>query len=251
MSSNAPRPYAVAIGGFDPCGGAGVLADVKTLEAHGVFGLGVSTANTIQTEDYFDNAKSESPEYIALQLRALFARYPIAACKIGMTTSFEQLGSILDSLSLHAHNVPTIWDPVVRATAGVDDLLQAKLFAPEDILPRLTLITPNTTEFSALFRGSSPQEVVNQYRCALLLKGGHATGNTPYVEDTLYSTSGQWTFRVPRSALSKHGTGCVLASAIAAHLALGKPLQEAARLAQLYVAQFIGSHPSRLGIHGL
>lgn len=250
MNNNARHPYVLAIGGFDPSGGAGVLADIKTLEAHGVFGLAVLTANTIQTEDSFRDVKAESDDYIAQQLEALFARYHVAVCKIGLTTSFAQLESILNAISHHDTTIPVIWDPILRATAGEENLLNPKLFSPVDVLPRLKLITPNIPEFSNLFPNTPPQRAAAQYQCALLLKGGHAAGATPFVEDTLYDNRGkQHAFRVARSARSKHGTGCVLSSAIAAHLACGQSLEDAVRLAQRYVAQFIESHPSRLGLH--
>lgn len=250
MNSNPTRPYVLSIGGFDPCGGAGILADIKTLEAHGVFGLAIMTANTIQTEDSFRNVKAESNDYVTQQLDALLARYPIATCKIGLTASFTQLECILNSIAKHDKTIPIIWDPILRATACEENIISPKLFSPNKILSRLTLITPNIPEFSNLFPSTSPQQIAMQYQCALLLKGGHADNTTPFVEDTLYDNRGkQHAFQVPRSANSKHGTGCVLSSAIAAHLALGKPLPDAVRLAQLYVARFIASHPSRLGVH--
>lgn len=250
MSSSQPRPYVLTIGGFDPCGGAGVLADIKTMEAHGVFGLAAITANTIQTEDTFTAVKAESPDFTTSQIDTLFSRYPIAACKIGLTVSFDQLSSIVTTLAARKANLPIVWDPILRATAGSENLLDSTLFTPGSLLPRLSLVTPNLPEFSTLFPNAAPQQIANRYRCALLIKGGHAVSNAPYVEDHLYTPDGSPTvFSVPRSSGSKHGTGCVLSSAIVAQLALGAPLPEAIRLAQQYVARFIASHPSRLGTH--
>lgn len=251
-STAASRPYVVAVGGFDPCGGAGILADIKTLETLGVFGLAAMTANTIQTEDAFFSIRAEKQSYITQQLEALLQRYPVAICKIGLTSSFQQLEDILDAISCYRRGIPVIWDPILHPTAGHANLLQPQGFEPQKILHRLTLITPNIPEFLALFPDTQPQEIAAQYRCNLLLKGGHADATTPYVEDSLYTHDGQQqSFRVFRSAFSKHGTGCVLSSAIAAYLARGLTPVDAVRLAQQYVARFIESTPSRLGIHSL
>ena len=97
MNSLSARPYVLAIGGFDPCGGAGILADAKTIEAHDAFALGAITANTIQTEDSFLTSKPESTDFIIAQIDTILARYPIAACKIGLTSSFDQLQAIIET----------------------------------------------------------------------------------------------------------------------------------------------------------
>ena len=249
MNSPSARPYVLAIGGFDPCGGAGILADAKTIEAHDAFALGAITANTIQTEDSFLTSKPESTDFIIAQIDTILARYPIAACKIGLTSSFDQLQAIIETLTAHAPTTPLIWDPILRATASRTDLLSPSRFTPAATLAHLTLLTPNLPEFAALFPNSTPQQIAAAHRCALLIKGGHADPRTPYVEDHLYIDSTENVFSVPRASESKHGTGCVLSSAIAARLAHGASLPEAVREAQRYVAHFIASHPSRLGLH--
>lgn len=249
MNSHSARPYVLAIGGFDPCGGAGILADAKTIEAHNAFALGAITANTIQTEDSFLTSKPESTDFIIAQIDTILARYPIAACKIGLTSSFDQLQAIIETLTAHAPTAPLIWDPILRATASRTDLLSPSRFTPAATLAHLTLITPNLPEFASLFPNSTPQQIAAAHRCALLIKGGHADPRTPYVEDHLYIDSTENVFSVPRASGSKHGTGCVLSSAIAARLAFGASLPEAVREAQRYVAHFIASHPSRLGLH--
>ena len=249
MNSHSARPYVLAIGGFDPCGGAGILADAKTIEAHNAFALGAITANTIQTEDSFLTSKPESTDFIIAQIDTILARYPIAACKIGLTSSFDQLQAIIETLTAHAPTAPLIWDPILRATASRTDLLSPSRFTPAATLAHLTLLTPNLPEFAALFPNSTPQQIAAAHRCALLIKGGHADPRTPYVEDHLYIDSTENVFSAPRASGSKHGTGCVLSSAIAARLAHGASLPEAVREAQRYVAHFIASHPSRLGLH--
>lgn len=250
MSSNEPRPYVLTIGGFDPCGGAGVLADVKAIEAHRAFAMAVVTANTIQTEDSFSSIKAENTDFTLRQISALLHRYPVAACKIGLTVSFDQLGKIVRCVNDYNPNIPIVWDPILRATAGNTEILPIDQFSPAALLPRLTLITPNIPEFQSLFPTTTPLRLFAQHGCAVLIKGGHAVPSSAFVEDRLFWAGGETAFSVPRSSGEKHGTGCVLSSVIAAQLAHTAPLDHAVRKAQQYVACLIASHPSRLGIHG-
>ena len=115
-----------------------------------------------------------------------------------------------------------------------------------------TLVTPNLPEYEWLFGQENPANVAHTYQTALLLKGGHSTEASSAVTDRLYPPTPHgevYQFTQPRSALSKHGTGCVLSAAITAYLALGHGLPESCRLAQAYVARYIESDSGLLGRH--
>lgn len=232
------RPYVLSIAGFDPCAGAGVLADVKTFEQHQTMGFGVNTSITYQTEDQFLGTKWLDLEVIESQLAPLLLRYPIAAIKVGLI-HFEQLEFILD---LIPSKIPIVWDPVLSATSGDSFENQFTRDHVARILDRFSLITPNLEEYSALGLASNPSTNV-------LLKGGHARAHK---NDVLKLVSGEEHIiegKIFAKPYQKHGTGCVLSSAIASHMAHGRSLLEACTLAKQYVEKLLRSNGSLLGYH--
>lgn len=231
------KPYILSIAGYDPSGGAGVLADVKTFEQHGLLGLAVSTCLTYQTEDSFLGISWHTEEQVLQQLKPLVERYNVTAVKIGLVN--------LKLLKVILKNIPTntkiIWDPVLSASAGFD----FENFTSDSIgsfLERLTLITPNLEEYKKL-------NLEKNTPCSILLKGGHASNHK---DDTLISPDGSSTiikgveFKKP---YQKHGTGCVLSSAIASNLLLGNTLEVSCRLGKSYVEKLLQSNDTRLGNH--
>lgn len=244
------RPYALAIAGFDPSAGAGVLADVKTLEASGVYGLAACTALTMQNDVRFERVSWVPLADIQDQARLLLARFPIRVVKIGLIENLPTLLALIRWLKAYNPALQIVWDPVLRATAGYEfhasppaDLLQA-------ICRELALLTPNRPEALALLPAASPEAAAEALAawCPVLLKGGHAEGDlatdlllTPEACHTLASP------RLPRG--DKHGSGCVLSSAILARLALGDDLPAACRAGKAYVAAFLGSNDTLLGYH--
>ena len=112
------RPYCLTIAGFDPSGGAGVLADIKTFEQNKVQGLAVITANTIQTEDSFEKINWIEESMVVDQLMTLLNRYEIKFVKIGLIQSGEFLEKIISLLIEKQPNVTFVWDPILRATSG-------------------------------------------------------------------------------------------------------------------------------------
>ena len=242
------RPYVLTIGGFDPSGGAGVLADIKTMEALNVQGLAVLSARTIQTEDKFYDCLWERVSQIFSAVKILVERYPIKAVKIGIMPSAVPLMRIILYLHELLPNVPLVIDPVMRPSTsdysfiGVITTNFMKLLTPNDLL------TPNGIEFRALFqplfhRGDYP------FDTNILVTGGHDAIGTSYVTDVLYTPQGKYELQTPRFEGSKHGTGCIYSSAVASYLARGEKLLEACVLAQTYVAQYIASSSTLLGRH--
>lgn len=260
MATPNARPYTLTIAGFDPSGGAGVLADCKTFEALDTQGLAVLTANTLQTEDRF-----VSPGFIGIaavleQLDLILRRYPIAAAKVGLVQDGNTLCALLTAIRTCYPSIPIVVDPVLKPTASAplgsewqpNTNGPVAQYNPALWMGMATLVTPNLPEYEGLFGQENPANVAHTYQTALLLKGGHSTEASSAVTDRLYPPTPHgevYQFTQPRSALSKHGTGCVLSAAITAYLALGHGLPESCRLAQAYVARYIESDSGLLGRH--
>jgi hydroxymethylpyrimidine/phosphomethylpyrimidine kinase len=246
----ATRPYVLTIAGFDPSGGAGVLADCKTLEQHAVYGFGVCTAWTVQTDDSFLNIHWLSAEQIIEQLQPLMNKFMISACKIGIIDSPETLLDVIAFLKDSIPSIQIVWDPVLKASAGYDFHAVDTFHSLDAILAAVTLITPNYNELQQL-QAITGDALIKDERaryCSVLLKGGHrpdALGT-----DTLYEPTGQTIMEAgAEKVFPKHGSGCVLSAAITARLALGQTLPEACRGAKQYVESFLNSNQSLLGYH--
>ena len=244
------RPYALTIAGFDPSAGAGLLADVKTLEACGVYGLGVCTALTVQNDVTFERVHWVPAAEIRDQLRILFARFQVDFIKIGLVESLPQLLELINWLKGQNQNLQIVWDPVLKATAGYEfhqpidpDLLRA-------LCAEIVLITPNQPEMMRLWPSDSAETaaVAVAAFCPVLLKGGHAEGDS--ATDMLLEGGRQHAFSAVRLAHGeKHGSGCVLSSAVLAGLAKGEGLVEACRMGKDYTTAFLASNDSLLGYH--
>ena len=245
-----PRPYVLTIAGFDPSGGAGVLADCKTFEQHAVYGFGVCTAWTVQTDDTFLNIHWLTAEQIIEQLQPLISKFVVAACKIGIINSPETLLTVIRFLKEHNPAIQIVWDPVLKASAGYDFHVVDTFHNLDAILAAVTLVTPNYNELQQLQTITGEVLIKNERAvfCSVLLKGGHrpdALGT-----DTLYEPAGHTKMEAGvEKVFPKHGSGCVLAAAITARLAKGETLQEACRGAKQYVESFLNSNQSLLGYH--
>ncbi|PCJ87295.1 MAG: hydroxymethylpyrimidine/phosphomethylpyrimidine kinase [Flavobacteriales bacterium] len=244
------RPYALSIAGFDPSGGAGILADIKTFENHKVYGFGVCTAITFQNDMEFEGINWVSVEKIKKQIDTLFRKFEISYAKIGIIPNLNILLEIIDFLAAKNPEIQIIWDPILQASAGfaIHNKVDKKQLLT--ICEKLTLITPNIPEMEALvpdMQVKKGAEMLCHY-CPVLLKGGHRDG-API--DHLFGNGDQAEIyngeRIEGEI--KHGTGCVLSAAVVANLALRQPLFNACRKAQKYVRGFISSNESRLGYH--
>jgi hydroxymethylpyrimidine/phosphomethylpyrimidine kinase len=256
--------------GFDPSGGAGFLLDSRIVVEAGARPVGVITAHTVQNTESVIAMQPVDAELLDAQLTHLLGDVEIAAVKVGMLgaqAAAEVLGAALQRVA-----GPVVWDPVLAPSRGRIALYVGSVAAAIAALrPSLTLITPNAME-AALLSGlpvGTTEEVANAARrlrdvceCAVLIKGGHLGGganpdspqspDSPDSIDTLLPARGGDVIelRGPRIPGGEHvhGTGCALASAIAAHLALGADLEQACRRAKAQVAAHIAS-PVRVG-HG-
>lgn len=246
MSGN--RPYVMCISGFDPCGGAGILADIKTLEIHRVQGLGVCTALTFQNENTFSGMEWVDKTAILKQLDNLLALYRPKAVKIGIVENWELLDQITDKLKMVSPEALIIWDPILQASAGFDfhpSFDSSRFFS---ILKKIDLLTPNLPESEILFGTTNPEEIALKAGCPVLLKGGHS--DEQFATDILIEKDNTIRFQHQRkTGFTKHGTGCILSSAIAASLANGLSLSEACKKGKDYIQKILTGNTSRLAYH--
>ncbi len=224
---------ALSIAGSDSGGGAGIQADLKTFFALGVHGTSVITAITAQNTLGVTGWQAVSQQMLLQQLDAVLDDLPPAAIKTGMLADAKFVVSI--GKRLKNRGIPLVIDPVLVASSG-DTLagpgsIEAYI---EHLLPMALLVTPNYPEAEALtgIRVRNTDDARQAARSllgsgcqAVLIKGGH--GEDDAVEDLLVSEEGEEVYRHPRLTGVFHGTGCTLSAAITAHIALGKPLDQA------------------------
>jgi hydroxymethylpyrimidine/phosphomethylpyrimidine kinase len=244
------RPYALTIAGFDPSAGAGILADVKTLEANSVYGLAACTALTVQNDVAFERVSWVGLPDILDQVRLLLARFQVGFVKIGLIESLSVLHELIDWLKAHNPAMQIVWDPVLKATAGYEFHQQPDAALLQSICVELALITPNQPEALRLWPATDALAAAQHLSawCPVLLKGGHAHGQL--ATDMLLAAGERHEFsasRLPHGA--KHGSGCVLSAAVLAQLANGHSLVEACRMGKRYTTTFLASNDTLLGYH--
>ena len=248
MPDRAPIPTALTIAGSDSGGGAGLQADLKAFQAHGVFGLSVVTAVTAQNTVAVTAAHALPPALVTAQLDAVAEDFPIDVVKTGMLSSAVLIGAVADGVTRHGLG-PVVVDPVMISKSGYA-LLRPDAVAAlrERMLPLARLVTPNAHEAEAL-AGFPVRSLADARRAAgvilgmgpeaVLVKGGHLDGE-PDAVDLLLDREGEALFRAERIATPHtHGTGCTYASAIAAGLARGFGLREAVDRAKRYLTEAI------------
>ena len=248
MSKN--RPIALTIAGFDPSGGAGVLADTKTFEQHKVYGFAINTGNTIQTENSFYKIHWTTIDFVLESITTLFANYSIKAVKIGIVPSLDYLSQIVICLKKQSPTIKIIWDPILKSSTEFEFLSLKNQATFTEILQQIDLITPNYNEMLKLFPTfhSPPLWKVSEDETSILLKGGHNANEIGV--DYLY-TQNEIHKHFPNTTkcYEKHGSGCVLSAAITSNLALGQTLKTACENAKIYTENYLQSNPSKLGFH--
>jgi hydroxymethylpyrimidine/phosphomethylpyrimidine kinase len=228
--------------GADPSGGAGLQADVQAIAALGAHPLSVVTALTVQDNDRVFSVHPTPPEMVRQQALALINKIDIAAVKIGIAgnrANAEAIADIVQQLKRNNPGLPVVLDPVLASGHGdalsTDNAVQA--IAP--LLPVATVLTPNQPEAAALCGGETSLDaqvdILLRHCPHLLIKGGHGVGSDVVNHWFTQGDTHTWTW--PRLEGSFHGTGCTLASAIAALLATGEPVEEAIASAQAYCHQ--------------
>ena len=249
------RISALTIAGSDSGGGAGIQADLKTFAAHGVHGLSALAALTAQHTRGVTAVHVPDVAFLRAQVEACFEDFDVRVVKLGMLATAEVIDAVVGLLEARP-TVPVVLDPVMVATSGAKLLQDDALAALRTrLLPRADIATPNLPE-AELLLGRRIEDIAAMHAAcgeflargtrAVLLKGGHLAHGTTVV-DLFADGSGVHEIRHPRLALEAHGTGCTLASAIAANLCLGRPLREACVAASDYVHRALrtGYRPGR------
>lgn len=244
-----PYPPVLVFAGLDPSGGAGLLADTLTLASMGCHPLAVATAITVQDTARVDEIQAVDSDLVNDQARFILEDMEVAAFKIGILGSVENIAVIAEILADYPH-IPVVLDPVLASGFGDEMATDEMTCALREILiPAATIITPNSIEARRLLDDDEADEwTLEQVAEALrqlgpeyvLITGTHE--NTPTVINTLYGRGGRlrsdtWQ-RLPGSY---HGSGCTLASAIAAYLAAGMDMADAVREAQEYTWQSLAA----------
>lgn len=242
------RPAVLVIAGSDSSGGAGIARDLRVLADFRLDALCAITAVTAQTHDRVVSVHHVPQEVVRAQIHAAFESRTLAAIKIGMLGTRETVNAVADCLPRHG-KIPIVLDPVLISSSGgvlLDEGGREAMLAR--LFPVATVLTPNIPETASLC-GTTPaasrDALLAQARTllstgvsAVLLKGGHSEGSE--ASDLLLTPSGepQW-LSSPRLNARCRGTGCALASAIAAGLATGSSVQEACHHAKQYVLSML------------
>jgi hydroxymethylpyrimidine/phosphomethylpyrimidine kinase len=249
----------LTIAGFDPSSGAGITADIKTIAAHGCYGVACITAITVQSTAGVKRVEPCAPELVADTLQELAADVKIGAVHIGMLGSGKVAKAVADFLSSSkAANV--VLDPILRSSSGTDllDSPGRKVLA-ELLLPLAAVVTPNVDEAAALtgLAVSNPDQMraaaikLHEIGAAsVVITGGHLEKAIDLLSFQTRRGVEQEIFKSERQrSNSTHGTGCAFATAMACHLALERGLPEAVLLAKAYVSAAIAKgHPLGRGV---
>ena len=252
-------PRVLVVAGSDSGGGAGIQADIKTLSALGVYAMTAVTAITVQNTLGVTDVHAIPPSIVAAQMRSCLEDIGADAIKLGMLHSAQLIDAVAEVLADYSA-IPVIADPVMVAKGGAA-LLQSEAVGALAgmVLPLATIITPNTEEAAALLGEPVDDEMTAEraahslaakFGTAILLKGGHLSGAG--VQNLLVRPDGSVErFVSPRlDTRHTHGTGCTLASAIAAGVAAGLPLGLAVSHACVFVHAAIANAPGFGQGHG-
>lgn len=248
-----PIRNVLSIAGSDPSGGAGIQADLKAFSARGCYGMAAITALTAQNTQGVSAVVPLDPEFVAEQIRMVFADVHVDAVKIGMIANAGIARAVAEALKLH-RGIPVVLDPVMIAKGGASLLDPDAVEAlKSELLPLATLLTPNLPEAAALLGDpeACDRRIMEAQAIRLttlgprsvLIKGGHlAGGESP---DVLVADGQVTWFEAERiETRNTHGTGCSLSSALAAELAKGEYLEEAVRVAKAWLKEAVRTSDS-------
>ena len=256
---NKDIPRILIIAGSDSGGGAGVQADVKTCAAFGVYSATAITAVTAQNTLGVQRVGVLAPDLVTAQIDSVLSDIGADIIKIGMLANAGIINTVVDILEEKAADTRIVLDPVSVATSG-DRLLdeEALVLLRDRMLPMADMLTPNIPEAEALTcleiddidtMIKAGDKLLETGACAVLMKGGHLKGKT--VIDVLVSADGHNVMTAPGiTSENTHGTGCTLASAIAAGLALGSDRETAVNDAREFVFDAIRTAPDIGSGHG-
>lgn len=239
------RPFVMSIAGYDPSGGAGLLADIKTFEQLKVQGLGVCTAMTVQTEAECLSLEWQSLNTVLSTIDVLMKKYDVEALKIGVVKDADYITQMIEKIKSINAEAKIVWDPVLKSTSEFSFFDVNTISDLKNVLKQIDLITPNYNEYKIL-QGAC----LFENSCSVLIKGGHREEK---IGTDILIENGKEISIQPYDNTSvyypKHGSGCVLSSAIAAYLAKGENLENACTKGKKYIEKFLISNPTLLGFH--
>jgi hydroxymethylpyrimidine/phosphomethylpyrimidine kinase len=247
-------PVVLTIAGFDPSSGAGVTADVKTIAAHGCYGVACITAMTVQSTSGVRRIEPVRPELVTDTLSELFSDVEVAAVHIGMLGNQKIAAAVADFLAATpVANV--VLDPIIKSSSGADLLDRGGVkLLKEKLIPLSAVMIPNVDEAGELtgLKVTNLDEMRQAARAlhaigakAVVITGGHLDKAIDLLSFTGSRGLEQEVFKSDRQkSNSTHGTGCAFATALACHLAQDRGLPEAVLLAKAYVTAAISNaHP--------
>lgn len=255
-----PKGRVLIVAGSDSGGGAGIQADIKTVTVLGGYAMTAITAVTVQNTIGVTGVHPIPPDVVRAQIEAVMGDIGADVWKLGMLGSAEHVRAVLESWQEVGKTTPVVLDPVMIAKGGSSLLSEdAVAVIRDDLMPIAAIVTPNAPEAEAL-TGVEVRDLDGQINAAevlveqlgawsALVKGGHIEGDT--VRDVLLTREGYRVFESPRiETRATHGTGCTLASAIAAHMAQGAGITTAVDQARAYLMQAIRHAPGLGQGHG-
>jgi hydroxymethylpyrimidine/phosphomethylpyrimidine kinase len=251
-------PVVLTIAGFDPSSGAGVTADIKTIAAHGCYGVACITAMTVQSTAGVLRVEAVDPDLVTETLEELASDVPIAAVHIGMLGSGKVVKAVVEFLGKRSGKAKlpnVVLDPILESSSGASllDATGTRLLI-EKLIPLADVITPNVEE-AAILTGlkvtdleemrASAAKLHQMGSAAVVITGGHLDKAIDLLSFTTKQGVQEEVFKAERQrSNSTHGTGCAFATAMSCHLALDRGLAEAALLAKTYVTAAIAAgHP--------
>jgi hydroxymethylpyrimidine/phosphomethylpyrimidine kinase len=242
---NTAWPVVLSVAGFDPSGGAGIVADLKTFAAHNCYGVAAITALTVQNTQGVASVRPVEPQILRESIQSLLTDGRVRALKIGMLSNAAAAEIVREVLDSHPE-LPAVLDPVLCSSTGVE-LLDAsgQDFLRRQLISRVTLVTPNLAEAAALTElpvdnlesmKAAARKLVEMGARAVVVTGGHLE---KAIDVLLVGTEMESFVGDRLKPDNTHGTGCTFSSAVAANLALGRQLRDAVVLAKAYVAEAI------------
>jgi len=238
-------PNVLTIAGSDPCGGAGVQADIKVFHSLGVNGLSAITCITSQIPGHVNSVFPINKNYISMQIDLLNEHYQISAIKLGLLNSVESIEAILNSFNKFNNCPPIIIDPIINSSKGTIFLnTEALNLYKKELLPIASLYTPNLHEGETLLGDKNlthedmAKRLYHEFQSPVVLKGGHS--NKEKAIDIYVDKNGVSIFESPMIRnLDPHGTGCFYSSSICALVALGYSIKEAISKSKIYITNAI------------
>lgn len=244
------REKVLTIAGFDPSGGAGILADIKSFEENKCLGMAVQTAFTVQNDDTVKEVFWHADTKVEAQIKTLAEKHQYKAIKIGICKDLNKVKQILDWCKLYFPDAKIIWDPVLTSSSGYDFIGQ--IHDADIPWESIDWITPNWTEAKTIF-GFSDEELIQKISTLelptkVIVKGGHhPSGN---MKDHLIVKGNVYPFAAKEKAeYGKHGSGCIFSSALTSFVARHFPDIKAVLKTKAYTLRCLQSNDSLLAYH--